>query len=286
MDKNSDKANGIRNTNKIYSYASRKNLVKVSSAFGDFMKENYPEIRYVKDIRPEHIQSFLVHKNNGECSKATLSQYKSQMSKLSKVVNAQYGCQTDYTNGVVVPNSIKNGGGKIRTQMFSEADYKVLMSNTTNDNLKNGLQLSYHCALRASEVCKLQKRDYNETNRTLHIVDSKGKRSRTIPLNDKQNAIVKNIMDKLPGDRDRVCPVQTESLQQSFRRELKKNGLSEHYTDTSFHACRKAAATRYYQECRENGKTVQQSLDATSKYLGHNENRNILMREYICCEIV
>ena len=64
MDKNSDKANGIRNTNKIYSYASRKNLVKVSSAFGDFMKENYPEIRYVKDIRPEHIQSFLVHKNS------------------------------------------------------------------------------------------------------------------------------------------------------------------------------------------------------------------------------
>jgi len=286
MDKHSDKANKMRNTNKIYSYSSRKNLIKMSSNFSNYMREHYPEVKYVKDIQPDHIQNFLVSKNNGECSSITLSQYKAQLCKLSKVVNAQYGCDTDYTNGVVVPNSIKNGGGKIRNVMMLEKDYKTLLDNSTNDNFKNGLQLSYHCGLRASEVSKVQKRDYDVSNQTLQIVDSKGKRSRTIQLNDKQNKVVKSIMDKLDKPKDRVCSVQTESLQQSFRRELKKNGLSEKYTDTSFHSCRKSAATRHYQECRESGKSVQQSLDATSKYLGHNENRNDLMREYVCCEIV
>lgn len=284
-DKHSAKAQNIKNTNKIYSYSSRTNLIKMSSNFANFMKKHYPNIKYVKDITPEHTQVFLNSKNNGECSQATLNQYKSQLSKLSKVVNAKFHSNTNYTKGTVTPISIKNGGAKVRNTMLTEKDYTTLLHNSTNVNFKNALQLSYHCGLRACECAKAQARDYDPHNTTLRIIGSKGGRSRIIKLNTLQNAIVKNLVSKLKAPTDRLCPIQTESLQQAFRRELKKNGLSNKYTDTSFHACRKAAATRYYKECRKKGQNIQQSLNSTSNFLGHNDNRNSLMREYICTSI-
>lgn len=83
----------------------------------------------------------------------------------------------------------------------------------------------------------------------------------------------------------RVCPVQHESLQKAFRRELQRVGLAEQYPNGAFHLCRKAYATQLYQECRGSGMDIQQSLSKVSVSLGHGEKRNALMREYICVPI-
>ena len=74
VDKHSEKSNGIRNTDKIYSYSSRSNLINLSANFSNFMKEHFPEVHMVKEVCPHHIQEFLVSKAN-HCSQATLTQY-------------------------------------------------------------------------------------------------------------------------------------------------------------------------------------------------------------------
>lgn len=89
MDKHADKANGIRNTDKIYSYSARSNLIDLSANFANFMRESYPEIHKVNEIGTEHIRAFLNSKTRN-CSQLTLNQFNSLFSKLEKCVNAKY----------------------------------------------------------------------------------------------------------------------------------------------------------------------------------------------------
>lgn len=275
MDKHVDKANGIKNTDKIYSYSARSNLIDLSA---NFMKESYPEIHNANEIGTEHIQAFLNFKTRN-CSQATLNQYSALFRKLEKCVTVKYHCNVAY-HCDVVPASCKNGGGKIRNVMLSQNDFKTLIKSTSNQNLKKALTLSYHFGLRAAECAKLKYEDIKKDG--ISVIDSKGKRSRFIPAEtEKQKQILEQFKEKEQG---RICPVQHQSLEQAFRRELKKNGIVIH--NGAFHTCRKAYATEKYKEYRENGLSVKEAMSKVSVNLGHGENRFELMKEYICTALV
>lgn len=260
--------------NEVFSYSQRKNLIDVASNFSNYMKENHAEIKQVKDINSQHIQEFLATKADN-CSQKTLEQYQSQFRKLENLVNDTYKANVNY-HEVIVPKSAKNGGGKLRNDMLSNENYNKLMTNSTNQNFKNALELSRAYGLRASECAKLRGSDFK--NDGLHIVDSKGKRSRVIQYETKKQLEIKQKFE----NEERICNCRTQSLQQAFRREKLKNNIDS-FSD--FHASRKAYATERFQEYRKSGLSVQQSLDRVSHQLGHNDNRNDLMKEYICCAI-
>ena len=272
MDKHSIKAQGKDNS-KIFSYADRKNLIDLSSNFANWMRENHNEVKQLKDINSNHIQEFLAFKAQS-CSQATLNQYQSHFRKLETLTNNVYKTSVDFHN-VVVPQSVVNGGGKLRNDMLSESDYNKLMQST-NQNFKNALLLSRAFGLRASECSKVKGTDFRQDG--LHIVDSKGKRSRIIQYETKGQLALKEKFENM----QRICTCKTSSLQQAFNREKKKIGLS---SASDFHASRKSYATERFQEYRKNGLSLQQALDKVSHNLGHNDNRNDLMKEYICCPI-
>jgi integrase len=280
MDKHALKRAGDMDGTRVFSYADRSGLVDLASSFSNYMKENHADIKEIRSITTDHVQGFL----NSKCattSQKTLDQYASKFRKLEKLVNDTYkSCHVDF-HGIAVPPSEKNGGGKVRNQMLAHKDYQTMLNRTTNENLVRGLLLSYSCGLRASEVCKLKGSDINTQTNTIHIVDSKGKRSRDVKIPQQYQKEVQALAS-IDG---RVCPVQHESLQKAFRRELQRNGLAEQYPNGAFHLCRKAYATQLYQECRGSGMDIQQSLSKVSVALGHGEKRNALMREYICVPI-
>lgn len=265
----------------IFSYSARTNLIDISSCFANWLKNSHPEIKQVKDINPQHIAEFLSMKAES-CSQKTLANYKSIFQKLSFVVNTTYHISTNYTKDLIVPASCKNGGGKIRCQLLESMDYHTLLK-TTNANLKKALLLSQNFGLRASEISKLKVADI--TADSIHIIDSKGKRSRTIPIQTMaQKQSLLSVYSLI--NNNRVCPVQHESLQQAFRRELKRNNLDSKYKNGCFHLCRKAYATKQYKECRSAGLTVKESMQKISSLLGHGMNRFELMKEYICCPLI
>ncbi len=277
MDKHSDKANGIRNTDKIYSYSARSNLIDLSANFANFMKEYYPKIHNANEIGTEHIQAFLNFKSRN-CSQATLNQYSALFRKLEKCVNVKYHCNVAYQCDVV-PVSSKNGGGKIRNVMLSQNDFKTLIKSTSNQNLKKALTLSYHFGLRASECAKLKFEDIKHSG--ISIIDSKGKRSRFIPAEtEKQKQILEQIKEKENG---RIFTIQHQSLEQAFRRELKKNGIV--IQNGAFHTCRKAYPTQKYKEYRVD-LSVKAAMSKVSINLGHGASRFELMKEYICTALV
>lgn len=205
-------------------------------------------------------------------------QYSAQFRKLEKCVNAKYHCDVDY-GSAVVPASCKNGGGKIRNVMLSQNDFKTLIKSTSNQNLKKALTLSYHFGLRASECAKLKFEDIKHNG--ISIIDSKGKRSRFIPAEtEKQRQILEQIKEKENG---RIFTIQHQSLEQAFRRELKKNGIV--IQNGAFHTCRKAYATQKYKEYRD-GLSVKEAMSKVSVNLGHGVSRFELMKEYICTALV
>lgn len=281
QDKHSLKKQHLTGKETIFSYSARKDLVDLSSSFSNWLKKAHPEIRQVKEITSSEISGFLNHKAT-VCSQKTLEHYKSLFHKLSFLVNAVYHCKTSYIKDVVTPASCKNGGSKIRNQMLETSDYHTLLK-TTNTNFKKALLLSQSFGLRASEISKLKKTDISDNQ--IRIIDSKGKRSRVVPI---QSAEQKQALSAVLAstDTERICPVQHESLQQAFRRELKRNELDKKYQNGCFHLCRKAYATSQYKQARTSGLSVKESMSYVSGLLGHGANRFELMKEYICCALV
>ena len=281
MDKHSVKLSGQMDGTRIFSYSDRSNLVDLASAFSNYMKQAYPQIKEIRQVKPDHIQSFLATKSE-TVTQATLSQYGSRFNKLERLVNDSYkSCNVDF-HSVVVPASTK-GSSKVRTQMLAASDYQTLLSSTTNRNLRNALLLSYTCGLRAAECSKLQAKDWNAESGVLSIIDSKGCRSRLVKPSPQHVPAVDALMRSSAG---RICDCQTESLQKAFRRQLEACGLTDTYGKSgAFHMARKAYATNLFTECRAQGMSVQNSLSAVSRSLGHGANRNELMKQYICCPI-
>lgn len=275
MDKHSIKKLNKEN-NKIYSYSDRKNLIDTSSEFSNWMKENYPNVKMIKDINNNHIQEFLEDKRSS-CSDATLRQYVSRFRKLETLTNNTYNLNNSFSN-VVVPSSLKCDG-KIRNVMFTDENYNKML-NTTNQNLKNALIMSKNFGLRAAECSKLKYTDLQDNK--VYVVDSKGKRSRIVYIENKEQLEAYNYI-KSQAQYGRVCNCQTGSLQQAFNRECKKNNIE--IKNGAFHTLRKNYATNKFQEYRQQGLEVQEALDKVSKNLGHNKNRNKLMKQYICCPI-
>lgn len=282
-DKHSEKISGRKDGITTYSFADRKNLLDSYSALANYLKDTHPEVREVRQITVDHVQEFLSVKAE-TVSQATLNEYAAHFRKMERQANATFkSCKLSFSDMVVPPSKV-NGGGKIRNVMLSQEHYQAILSSTTNGNLAKAVQLSYEFGLRASEIAKLKTSDIDIAKGQIRIVDSKGKRCRSIPVQEGQKALLSNIVQSCPTN-GRVTDCRAASLQQAFRRELKKNGIDTAYSKTSFHACRKAYSTRRYQECRQHGDSVQQALDRVSSELGHGSNRNALMKEYICCPI-
>lgn len=280
MDKHSMKHAGEMDGTRIFSYADRSNLVDLASGFSEYMKQEHPNIKEIRQISPDHVQGFLATKSS-TATQATLNQYGSRFAKLERLVNDSYkSCSVDF-HSVVVPSSSKCSG-KVRNQMLSATDYQTMLNNTINTNLRNALVLSYCAGLRASECSKIKASDWHAGRGTLTIVDSKGKRSREIQVPKQHIPAVDAVMSSSQG---RICNCQTESLQKAFRRQLTACGLADTYKAGAFHMTRKAYATNLYRECRNQGMSVQSSLSTVSRSLGHGANRNDLMKQYICCPI-
>lgn len=285
--KNNKAENGSRGTT-TFSYSDRKNLIDVSANFSNWMRENYFDIKELKDINSNHVQEFLDQKAQ-TCTSATVEQYQSKFSKLEKLVNDTYiNANVSYTN-TVTPVATNNTE-KLRTKSMSENDYNKLYSHMSNncrsDNGAKALQLGYHAGLRVSECAKLQQRDIKINSNgtaTISVVDGKGSRDRYIYITNKESVeVLSNIRDSVYNPTDRIVPIQASSINKSINRAMDKCNMKEYKLhDTSVHSLRKAFAQREYDRYKEEGMVPKQAWDKVSEELGHGRNRDDLYKSYI-----
>lgn len=278
MDKHSMKSDGIKNDGRIFSYSDRKNLIDSACNFSNFMKENYKDIKLVKEIRADHIQSFL-NKKSSECSNATLKQYQSKFNKLEKVVNNTYNINIRY-KGYQLPLAEENT--KIRNTSMSPEDFKKLENafSESKSYAKIAIQLTSRCGLRVSECSKLQGRDIDIVKNIIHVEDGKGGRDRDVPIREEDKEYFNNLKANL-GDMERVCPIRSDSINKSIDRAMRGQGIRNKYNDTNIHSIRKMYAQKEFDRCRSEGKDIKESLQEVSVLLGHGKDRLELMKQYV-----
>lgn len=278
QDKHSIKSSGQMNNTRIFSYSDRENLKDVASNFANYMKENHSEIKMVKDVQAEHIQSFLNLKAE-TCSQKTVEQYASKFNKLENIVNSTYGTNATY-KGFVVPATVEQT--KIRDVAMSKNDFEKLQNGFSNSSssAKVAIELSAKCGLRVSETVKLQGRDIDLNKNIVHVADGKGGRDRDINIRPEDKQYFADLKANT-GDYERVCPIQSDSVNKAVQRCMERVGIADKYKDTSIHAIRKMYAQEQYDRYREQGLEINQALGQVSVDLGHSENRLELMKEYV-----
>lgn len=278
MDKHSIKDAGQMNGSRIFSYADRKNLIDVASNFSNWMRQEHPDIKQVRDINANHIQGFLNNKAQS-CSQATVKQYANKFNKLEKVVNNTYNTNANY-KGFAIPTTKEQT--KIRNSSMSKSDFKKLETgfSSSRSSAKHAIQLSARCGLRVSETTKLQGRDINLSKGVINVVDSKGGRSREVPIRPQDKDYFTDLKAQYK-DYERICPVKPDSINKAIQREMEKQGISDKYQDTSIHSIRKMYAQNEFDRLREEGHSISESLKEVSKLLGHGEDRMELMQQYV-----
>lgn len=278
MDKHSLKhVEGIGGA-KIFSYSDRKNLIDLSSNFCNFMKVNNPDIKFIREIEVNHIQQFLNYKAN-DCSTKTLEQYISKFNKLEKVVNEVYHVKVNFKSGFIVPF----GKEKVRSISMSREDFNKLLKNMQGSKslAVNAVTLSGIFGLRVSETINLQGRDIQIDKGILHIHESKGGRSRDLKIPAENEGYLEKLKASV-NETERIIPLKEDSVNRFLYRQLGLLGLTQYREhNTGIHSIRKMVAQEVYCKFRENGQTIQQALNSTSHFLGHGNDRNELMRQYI-----
>lgn len=136
--------------------------------------------------------------------------------------------------------------------------------------------------LRVSEICKLKGKDIDIEKRLVHIIDAKGKRSRQIKIESKEQLeICTNIKDNVK-DEERVCPLREDSINTYIRRTLLKNNIKVYNEKkTGVHAIRKYYAKRDYIKNIEKTSSEKKAWAQTSMNLGHGSSRKTLINTYV-----
>lgn len=283
QDKHALKRQGYERQSTIFSYSDRKNLIDTAAGFANWLKDQSDPPRRLYEITPQHIQAFL-NAHAKEWTAATLKTRFSHLRKLETLAESTYpNSKISFTAGVVLPAS---ASAPKRTIQISGQDYERLLSFSaqSKSQARHAVFLAGSCGLRVSECAKLKGTDITlnqDGTASLRVVDSKGKRSRTITLNN-SDTVTRLAQLHSEAGQERVCAVKSGSLNTYLRRAFHALGMTEYAQHkTGFHALRKLAAQRCFDECRGRGLTIKEALSETSVFLGHGRNRDELMKHYV-----
>lgn len=279
-DKHSAKQNeGTQNT--IYSYKERENLMDTGIQLAEYCKSEFG-VKQVKNITSKMVSSFLNNKAQ-TCNQTTLGQYGSRLNKLGNLINNRY--QTANVSWKVPVPVSQVRQGKLRDVPMSKEDYMAVLKYAKDAECKSkapiAIELSGRFGLRVSETCKLQPRDLDFNNLKLHIHESKGGRSRDLDISKEDVPFLKSIIsNKEPTQK--ILNIKEDSVNRWLGRAMDKLGITKYNTaKTGVHSVRKMAATERYHTNLKNGMSERDAEKDVSVWLGHGEDRQDVIRNYI-----
>ncbi len=179
--------------------------------------------------------------------------------------------------------------------IFTDNEIKRIFSvikqelNINNDLDTNSFYilicLYYCCGLRLSEALNIELKDYNISDKTITIVESKNNVTRLIPLNDSLNNILLNYLNIRKSDNKYLLITNSNvqyykgKLYEKFHKLLKKAKIPVRYDGNRqrIHDLRHTFAVNALKQMQIKGFDLYTSLPILSVYLGH---KNIVETEY------
>lgn len=276
IDKHSIKCQNNEMSAKVFSYAEKKNLCNLATNFCGFIKENFGEIRFIKDIRSEHVQAFLNVKK-GACTQNTLNIYKTQLKKLGELSNATYRIQVDFTKDVVVPKAITKADlDRGVNNQIPRSVLNDLLTYAINNRSQSGdvVRLASVLGLRVNELVRLEisKTDLEKTE--ILVKNTKGGKEMKIQITPELKKLIIDIKNQQYTKNDRLFNIKADSVNKYISRHAG--------TEYSIHSIRRTVAQEYFDRQRADGKGIHEAVKATSLFLNHSSERfEMMTRSYI-----
>jgi len=297
-DKHSIKKTGSNKKGKVYSVGTKQNQVDTIRNFTNFMKQNHPNIKMVKDVKQEHVEDWYKFRSP-RWSDSTCVRYQSEMRTITKQVrNTYYSCKDlDFGFKAKLPERESSHLESKRISMSKE-DLEIIRETLKNSRsqAKIAIEVSARAGLRIREVCYLapDKIEISQdgTACTIHIIKgpkggSKGGRGRDIEIYKKDDieyfSMLKEKTQRL-GYMTVVNGVKPDSINKALDRTYQKIGanFAERMKQCKIHGTRKLFAKERLQYYLDKGmdKTEAENL-VIIQDLGHDSRREKLLKCYL-----
>ena len=286
---------------RVYSFSAKSNLLDTAHNFSGYLKEQYG-ISKVKEISSDMCQSWLDHCAKKGCSISTLECYKSNLKKLSHVVNRHFGLHTDFST--MVKQELIIDKTSPREFALSKEEIEMVKASIVKPcNSSNYFLFSSFCATRVNTVEKLMCRDLTfgkDYAVTVRILGDKGGRDRTITIQDKEfYKLCRSLVSNKNPNSLVFGGIKKDSADRWLNRRLHKLNItvpmdktigSKRVMKSGNHAVRKAAIQAYcqkqYNYYLEQGYSSEDAKRQAEKdccvRLGHgSENRSDIIKIYL-----
>lgn len=268
---------------KVFSYSEKFRLLDTAKMLSNYIKENFPDVRQIKDVDSNIIQKFLNDKANA-CTQNTINTYSNSLNKIAAICNKNYSsCSLTWKKDVVIPTAVTQKS-KLRgvTNQMPLTDLNKICDYAKKNYSISGqvILCQRELGLRINELVsgiKVEKIDFK--NNILHLDNTKGGKK----LDREITPILREILEKNIQERNltsgRLFPIGENSVNTYLRRTEARLGIKGSY---STHNIRSAIAQEYYDNLRESGVSSKEALKLTSLWLNHGENREkLLLTSYI-----
>ena len=284
MDKHALKREGkLKDCALIFGYSTYHNLLQLSDNFCNWLRERGCGYRYIREIPTEDWNNFLENKSAAKTSYNTLVNYKSRISTWEKILNAAYGTDLKWSEGLELPYRLAPEEVELqRVQQMQREDYDLLMDYIQSHNLKSkaipALQISTMFGLRVEGTSRIKVRNVHLDAKGLWgfgtvDITEKGNKDRTIDIKSKDDRKVIEGLIKGKAPEDRLIPIKKDSVNKFMNRIMTKVGIKEKYPETSIHSFRKMYAQETWGQYRK-GHDWDEALRYVNRQLGHGEERN------------
>lgn len=246
---NIEKTNESRNI--IYSYSELRRLLKMCHMFSNFIELKHNDLyqRQLNDISTVMWVEFLQTKVN-TCNQNSLKAYGHSIKKICRCVNSHYETVNVEWELLKVPRS-SIGKDAIRIIRPSRRIFTEALELMQESASKNAIILGSMFALRVAETVKLKPIDINFETMELTIFESKGKKTRILPIQDKDVEFLKNVISG-KALMERICYIEEDTVNRQLSKMWFKydDNVSARFkkAKTGLHAIRKMKATEIYEE--------------------------------------
>jgi integrase len=218
---------------KVFSYSEKFRLLDTSKMLNNYIKENFKDIKQIKDVKSEVIQQFLNDKAK-TCTQNTINTYANSLNKIAELCNKNYSsCSLTWKQDVVIPNAITQ-----KSQLRGVANQIPLADlNKICDYAKKNYSVSGQIILaqkelgiRVNELITIKVENIDFKNNVLHLTNTKGGKNLDREITPGLKEILEKNIQKMNITSGRVFPVSENAVNTYLRRTEERLGIEGKYS--------------------------------------------------------
>lgn len=260
---------------------------------------HHPEVKYIYDIKPEHVQDFL-DRNANRWNEVTAGNHQSDLEKF--VLNARevhknspnmQKWSVGRDSGVSVYGL--KGKGQIPVAVSERDLQKIIQNMSINTPVTRAPEVIAAIGCRVDECRNIEPRFIILPERPgpgnygyVHLEETKNGRPRNVTIKTREDhEMFKELKERAERNEWQTIWANrsTRCIQDNINKAMVKAGIKEKYTGVCAHGIRKNYAKRDFNERRQAGRSEKSAWGATQDQMGHSgSHRQNLFDRYAGAE--